>query len=149
MKSSSLATVLLLLTPRLALAQSSPAERTLFQSVNRDRKAHNQSPLRWDESLATAARKHAHEMAKRGAVEHTFPGEPSLPARANKAGARFISISENVVRAANAKSAHSEFMNSPNHKANILDADTNSIGIGAAELGGEMFVVEDFSRAKK
>ena len=149
MKCISLATVLLLLTPTFALAQSNPAERTLFQSVNRERKGHNLNALRWDESLATAARKHAHEMAKRGAVEHTFPGEPSLPARANKAGARFISISENVVRAANARSAHTQFMNSPNHKTNILDSDINSIGIGAVEQGGELFVVEDFSRAKK
>jgi uncharacterized protein YkwD len=149
MKCISLATVLLLLTPTFALAQSNPAERTLFQSVNRERKGHNLKALRWDESLAKAARKHAHEMAKRGAVEHTFPGEPSLPARANKAGARFISISENVVRAANARSAHTQFMNSPNHKANILDSDINSIGIGAVEQGGELFVVEDFSRAKK
>jgi len=54
-----------------------------------------------------------------------------------------------VVRAANARSAHTQFMNSPNHKANILDSDINSIGIGAVEQGGELFVVEDFSRAKK
>ena len=143
------AALLLLLASTLVLAQSSPPERTLFESVNRDRKAHNLRALRWDEALAAAARKHAHEMAKHGAVEHAFPGEPSLPARANKAGARFISISENVVRAANAKAAHGEFMSSPNHKANILDPDVDSIGIGVAEHNGELFVVEDFSKAKK
>jgi uncharacterized protein YkwD len=143
------AVLVLLLASTLVLAQSSPPERTLFESVNRDRKAHNLRALRWDEALAAAARKHAREMAKRGAVEHAFPGEPSLPARANQAGAKFISISENVVRAANAKAAHVEFMNSPNHKANILDSDVDSIGIGAAEHNGELFVVEDFSKAKK
>jgi uncharacterized protein YkwD len=141
--------LVLLLTSALVLAQSSPPERTLFASVNRDRQAHNLRALRWDEALAAAAREHAHGMAKRGAVEHAFPGEPSLPARAHQAGARFISISENVVRAANVKAAHVEFMNSPNHKANILDSDVDSIGIGAAEHSGELFVVEDFSKAKK
>jgi uncharacterized protein YkwD len=87
-------------------------------------------------------------MAKRGALEHTFPGEPTLPSRATKAGARFISISENIARAASASLAHKEFMNSPNHKANIIDSETDSVGIGAVQQGREWFVVEDFSRAK-
>jgi uncharacterized protein YkwD len=128
---------------------SSAAERSLFEAVNHERKAHGLGILKWDQGLAMAARKHAQEMAKYRAVEHRFSDEPSLPSRAAKAGARFISISENVVQAANAKVAHSEFMHSSNHKANILDADVDSIGIGVAERGGQLFVVQDFSKAKK
>jgi uncharacterized protein YkwD len=36
-------------------------------------------------------------------------------------------------------------MKSVNHRANILDADMNSIGVGVAERGGQLFVVEDFA----
>jgi uncharacterized protein YkwD len=128
---------------------ASAAEYSLYAAVNRERKAHGLGRLKWDEALAAAARKHAREMAKRKLVEHSFPGELSLPSRATKAGARFISISENVVQAASAKVAHSQFMHSPNHKANILDPDVDSIGIGVAQGGGELFVVEDFSKGKK
>lgn len=147
--SFSIRLALFLLLPTLVLAQSSAAERTLFQSINHERKGHHLRALRWDESLASAARKHAREMAKRGALEHTFPGEPTLPSRATKAGAHFISISENVARAASANAAHKEFMNSPNHKANILDSEIDSVGIGAVQHGKEWFVVEDFSKAKR
>jgi uncharacterized protein YkwD len=128
---------------------SSAVEHALYDAVNHERKSQGLQTLKWDHGLAAAARKHAQEMAKRRAVEHRFPDEPSLPARATKAGARFISISENVVQAASAKAAHSEFMHSPNHKANILDRDVDSIGIGVAERGGQLFVVQDFSKAKK
>lgn|SRR5262249_39904148 len=141
--------VLVLFLPTFVLGQSSAAERTLFQSINHERKGHHLRALRWDEALAAAARKHAREMAKRGALEHTFPGEPTLPSRATKTGARFISISENIARAASAKVAHKEFMNSPNHKANILDSEIDLVGIGAVQHGKEWFVVEDFSTAKK
>jgi uncharacterized protein YkwD len=136
-------------TAAFAQKGASSAERSLFEAVNHERKARGLHPLKWDEALATAARKHAREMANRRAVEHNFPGEPTLPSRANKAGARFISISENVVQAASAKAAHSQFMHSPNHKANILDPDIDSLGIGVAEHGKQLFVVQDFSKAKK
>jgi len=44
--------------------------------------------------------------------------------------------------------AHSQFMRSSAHRANILDSDMDSIGIGVAERGGQLFVVEDFANAK-
>ena len=132
-----------------AQKSASSAERSLFGAVNDERRAIGMRVLKWDESLAAAARKHAQEMAKRRAVEHHLPGEPNLPSRATKSGARFISISENVVQASNAKAAHSQFMHSPSHKANILDRDIDSVGIGVAQRGHELFVVQDFSKAKK
>lgn len=131
-----------------ALAQQNAAERGLFESVNRERKAQGVPALKWDEALATAARKHAEEMARQNSVAHALPGEPSLPSRATKAGARFGWLSENVIQANSAAGAHSQFMKSPNHKANILDSDMNSVGIGVAERDRQLFVVEDFSKAK-
>jgi len=34
------------------------------------------------------------------------------------------------------------------HRANILDRDIDSVGIGVVERDGHMFAVEDFSKAK-
>jgi uncharacterized protein YkwD len=43
---------------------------------------------------------------------------------------------------------HTEFIKSPAHRANILDRDMDSIGIGVVEEGGQLFAVEDFSQAR-
>ena len=71
-----------------------------------------------------------------------------IAARATKAGAIFVSISENIVRSASAQDAHGQFMKSPAHRANVLDRDMDSVGVGVAKRGGELFVVEDFAKAK-
>ncbi|HEV8047049.1 MAG TPA: CAP domain-containing protein [Terriglobales bacterium] len=133
-----------------ALAQSTTAsaERELLYAVNQERKAHGLPALRSDEALTDAARKHALLMAKEGRVAHQLPGEPALPARARAAGAHFSWLSENVDQGPNAAAIHQSFMKSPLHRANILDNDMDSAGIGVAERQGELFAVEDFSKAK-
>ena len=124
------------------------AEHALFNSVNHERQAQGMSQLSWNAALATAAQRHAQEMARQNSVSHTLPGEPSLAGRATKAGARFSWISENVVQSTSAAGAHEQFMNSPNHRANILDGEMNSVGIGIAERHGQLVVVEDFAKIK-
>jgi uncharacterized protein YkwD len=47
----------------------------------------------------------------------------------------------------NPTAIHHSFMKSPQHRANILDSDRDSAGIGVAERNGQMFTVEDFSKA--
>ncbi len=39
-------------------------------------------------------------------------------------------------------------MQSHNHRANILDPDMNSIGIGIVESQGQLFTVEDFAQLR-
>ena len=127
---------------------ASPAERQLFVSVNRARHDQGLPALKWDEALAMAARRHATMMAQRGAAEHVFPGEPNLPSRATKAGAHFASLSENVIMGSDIGLIEVEFLKSPNHRANILDTDMDSIGVGVILRAGQFFAVEDFSKTK-
>jgi len=124
------------------------AERDLFASVNQARRAQGLSPLRWDETLATAARRHAQVMAEHGSAQHGFEGEPSLSVRVKQAGAHFTWLSENVIQGTSPEFIHSQFMKSPPHRANILDGDMDSIGVGVVERGGQLFAVEDFSQAR-
>jgi uncharacterized protein YkwD len=134
--------------PVLGQAHATPAERYLFAAANRERKAAGLHALQWNEPLAMAARAHAKEMARHSEVSHRLPGEASLPARAAKAGAHFSWLSENIVQSRDAASAHSQFMKSPAHRANLLDADMNTVGIGVFERHGQLFVVEDFAQQK-
>ena len=124
------------------------AERELFAAANQARRAQGLAPLRWDESLATAARRHAKVMAVRGSAQHGFEGEPSLSARVKQAGAHFSWLSENVTQGPTPEFIHAQFMKSPPHRANILDRDMDSIGIGVVEQRGQLFAVEDLSQAR-
>jgi uncharacterized protein YkwD len=134
----------------VSTAQQNPtnSERALMDAVNIERKATGLPSLKWDEALALAARTHAEQMARQDSVEHTLAGEPSLAARATRAGARFSWLSENIVAAGSVREAHAQFMKSPAHRANILDTGMDRVGIGIADRGGQVFVVEDFSKGK-
>src|SRR5271155_5678229 len=118
------------------------AERDLLASVNQARRARGLAPLRWDERLAAAARRHAEVMAERGSAQHGFEGEPSLSARVKQAGAHFSWLSENVTQGPTPRFIHSQFMTSPPHRANILDRGMDSIGVGVVERRGQLFAVE-------
>ncbi len=144
------APLLVIAVSSLAWAQShaTAAEKYLFAAANRERREQGLSPLKWNEPLALAARAHAKEMARQNEVSHRLPGEVALPGRASKAGAHFRWLSENIVQSPDAASAHSQFMKSPVHRANLLDADMNAVGIGVVARRGQLFVVEDFAQTK-
>ena len=131
-----------------AFSKASGAELELFEAANRERNRHGLRSLKWDESLAAAARKHAAEMLKHNSISHQFPGEPSLPSRAHQAGVRFSWISENVAQGQGVEGIHDGLMRSPLHRANILDGDMDTAGVGVARWNGQLFAVEDFSNAK-
>ncbi|MGA7399443.1 MAG: CAP domain-containing protein [Candidatus Sulfotelmatobacter sp.] len=131
-----------------AQAQTGSAEQELFASVNRARRAQGVSALKWNEALAVAAHRHAALMAQHGAAEHGFPGEPALASRVTQAGARFVWLAENVVQGSSVEAIQAEFLRSANHRANMMDADMDSVGVGVVERDGQLFAVEDFSKAK-
>ncbi len=147
-----LAAVLIIGLAALSAAQAqtggSAAEQELFAAVNRARRAQGLPALKWNEALAGAAHRHAALMAQHGTAEHGFPGEPSLASRVTQAGAHFVWLSENVVQGSSVEAIQAEFLRSPNHRANMMDADMDSVGVGVVERGGQLFAVEDFSKAK-
>jgi len=147
-KALSIAVLLGTVVLGVALAKPTPEERILFEAVNRERHKVGLSALRWDDALAAAARQHASAMAKHRSVAHTLAGEPSLPGRATRAGVHFSSLAENIVVAQDSESAHEAFLHSPNHRANMMDTEMDSIGIGMVERGGQVYVVEDFAKGK-
>ena len=139
---------MLLCWPAVAETSALRAEQELFASINHARRAHGLPSLRWNESLATAARRHAQLMAKRGAVQHGFEGEPGLSARVKQTGTHFHWLSENVAEGPTSLFIHNQFMKSPPHRANILDRDMDSLGVGVVERDRQLFAVEDFSQAR-
>jgi len=132
----------------MASAQVSPSvvARQMFDEVNLAREAKGLPLLTWDDALARAARWHAQVMAARGFISHQFPGEQNLQGRARLAGIHYYSLAENVAQGSDATRIYDALMNSPPHRANLMDAKLNSVGICVAERYGVLFVVEDFSQ---
>jgi hypothetical protein len=122
-------------------------EQYLFAAANAERAQRGLPELRWDAALYEAAGFHAREMAARGSISHQFPGEPELSGRARNSGARFSVIAENVAEAPTAVRIHDAWMASAGHRSNLLDPRVNAVGIRVLQRDGELYAVEDFSRA--
>lgn len=137
------------LVPARVRAQSVPSghAKILFEAANRERTERGLQPLHWDASLAAAALAHARHMAAQRTLSHQFAGEPDLQTRARHAGARFNIIAENVAEGPDAGAIQTGWMNSPSHRANLLDASLDAAGIAVAESGGDLFATEDLSLA--
>ncbi|MFZ0211320.1 MAG: CAP domain-containing protein [Candidatus Acidiferrales bacterium] len=142
-------TIFLVFLPRSGAAQAKIEEsaRMLFDSANGERSSRGIPALKWDASLAEAARGHALRMAQQNTLSHQFPGEPDVPTREKQAGARMSAAAENVAVGPSVVSIHTGWMNSPPHRHNLLDPRLNSIGIAVVQQGENFFAVEDFSRA--
>jgi hypothetical protein len=123
----------------------SEAQQIIFDATNRERLSRGLSRLQWNDHLAEAAQQHAQRMAKESAISHQFPGEPPLQTRISKAGGKFSEAAENVAEGPDATVIQAEWMHSEHHRENLLSPGLNSIGIGVAERGGQLFAVEDFS----
>jgi cysteine-rich secretory family protein len=141
--------IILLLASACDLSAQKPSaeEQFFFDSANHERVAKQLQPLKWDNALAGAARQHASLMADQADLSHRLPGEPPLDERAARAGARFSQVGENIAVGPQASAIHTGWMDSPGHRANILDAHFTALGVGVIEDDGQLYAVEDFSVA--
>jgi hypothetical protein len=132
----------------LAISAQTPsvAEQYLFQMANAERAQRGLGALHWDAALYRAAVLHAQEMAARQSISHQYPGEPELAQRGKAAGARFSLIAENVAEAETAVRIHDAWMNSPGHRANLLDPHVDGVGISVLRRNGQLYAVQDFDR---
>ncbi len=128
--------------------RGSGVERGLFDAANHERHQQGLPELKWDDALSSAARKHAERMAEHGMLSHQLLGEAGLPTRVAQAGVHHSWLSENIAEGTSANDIHDQFMKSTNHRANILDPDMDTVGIGVVESGGKWYAVEDFIKAK-
>jgi hypothetical protein len=82
-----------------------------------------------------------------GGLEHQYPGEADVIARASREGALFTAIAENLAgRGQNPAQLHQGWTNSPVHRANLLNPKMNAVGIGVIESKGLLYAVEDFAQ---
>jgi uncharacterized protein YkwD len=113
-------------------------DSSLLVQINALRQAHRLSPLKLSRQLTVAADQHTSEMGQAGyfaheSLDHTAPATRIERSYAS-AGRRFWSVGENLLFVApdvSAAEAITLWMNSPEHKANLLDPSWREIGISS------------------
>ncbi|MEO6981901.1 MAG: CAP domain-containing protein [Edaphobacter sp.] len=121
------------------------AEQYLLAAANHERVALGLPTLRLDPALSQASALHAQQMAEHEDISHQFSDEPGLEERGANAGVRFSLIAENVGEAPTSVIIHNLWMNSPGHRANLLDPSVDSIGIAVVVRDSQLYAVEDFA----
>ena len=104
--------------------------------TNAERARHGLPPLGVDARLAAAAHAHSADMVRRAFFAHESPDGRQVWDRAVAAGYAYRKVAENI--AAGQRSAEEVvrgWMESPGHRANILDGDLAQIGVGRADGG--------------
>ncbi|AWB94421.1 SCP-like extracellular [Agromyces badenianii] len=115
---------------------ASSVEAEVLAIVNRERAATGCGPVSDDAGLRSVARAHSGDMAARGFFDHTNPDGQTPWDRAGAAGISHAG-GENIARGqADAASVMQSWMNSPGHRANILNCDFTTLGVGVHEGPG-------------
>lgn len=125
-----------------------PAERRLLELLNAERSTRELPEVRWNPSLADLARGHAGDLLRAGELSHLSTGDGATYAdRLARAELRVRAAAENLARGRGADHAHAGLMDSPGHRAAILNRDLEEVGIGVARpaAGGALYVVQDFA----
>ncbi|MFJ4560540.1 CAP domain-containing protein [Streptomyces massasporeus] len=117
-----------------ALSGESAAAAQVLSLVNEERAKVGCSPVAASSALAGLAQSYSEDMAARGFFDHTDPDGRTPWDRAEKAGISNLG-GENIARGqADAAAVMDAWMNSPGHRANILNCDFKTLGVGV-ELG--------------
>ena len=103
-----------------------------FAHLNQARKDAGVPALEYDRNLAHIAQAHAEEMRQLNYAAHRSPTTGMVTDRANKAGIKWRRIGENVALNQSALAAHVSLLESPAHRANIVDPHFTHVGIGVS-----------------
>ncbi|MFD5714931.1 sigma-70 family RNA polymerase sigma factor [Streptomyces pharetrae] len=113
--------------------------------VNEERAAAGCAPLTEDPQLNQAAQGHSEDMAARGFFDHTNPDGADPGRRTTAAGYAWSTYGENIARGQQTPEAVMEsWMNSPGHRANILNCSFEDIGVGVHDGSGGPWWTQNF-----
>jgi len=110
-------------------------ETKMLQLVNQERVKRGLPALRPDPELTEVARDHSRDMFARGYFAHFTPEGKSPFDRMNDAHIEYTTAGENLALAHSLSIAHNGLMNSPGHRANILNPSFGRVGIGILDGG--------------
>lgn len=122
------------LSPAPTSAASFSAQVIALTNVERRRIMGEGCPaLVSNRALSRAATRHATDMARRNYFSHTSPGGTTFIRRIRWAGYRPRRVAENIAAGQpSPEDVVRVWMESPGHRANVLDCELHEIGVGFA-----------------
>ncbi|MEV7246388.1 CAP domain-containing protein [Streptomyces sp. NPDC093248] len=128
----------------VTVSTQTAVEAEVLKLVNEERAKVGCSALSANSSLTSLAEAFSDDMAARGFFDHTDPDGASPWDRAAKAGITDLG-GENIARGqADAAAVMDAWMNSPGHRANILNCDFKTLGVGVHMGSGGPWWTQDF-----
>lgn len=124
--------------PQEIARAGSDKELRVHSMLNEARTAAGLTALNLSEALSAVARAHSATMAGQRQLFHTECLTCVLSV------SHWQLMGENVGAGRPLRAVHREFMQSPDHRANILNADYGRVGIGVVRGGRRLWVTEVF-----
>ncbi|WPW31667.1 CAP domain-containing protein [Streptomyces atratus] len=125
-------------------AAAGSAQAAVLTLVNQERAKVGCSPVTASASLASLAQDFSDDMAARGFFDHTDPDGRTPWDRASKAGVQGLG-GENIARGqADPQAVMDSWMSSDGHRANILNCDYKTLGVGVHYGSGGPWWTQDF-----
>lgn len=127
-----------------ASIQSSSAASEVVRLTNSARSQNGYAALVEDGALSEAAAVRAREIAR--SFSHTRPSGASFSSALSESGVSYLRVGENI--ASGQKSASevvNAWMNSPGHRANILNSSYSRIGSASVNIDGTHYWVQLFA----
>ena len=124
--------------------QNSSAASEVVRLTNSARGQNGYAALVEDGALSEAAAVRAREIAR--SFSHTRPSGASFSSALSESGVSYLRAGENI--ASGQKSASevvNAWMNSPGHRANILNSSYSRIGSASVNIGGTLYWVQLFA----
>ncbi|MFF9184036.1 CAP domain-containing protein [Streptomyces misionensis] len=133
--------------PSGAADTASGVTARIVQLVNSERTQAGCQPLTLNPQLAEAAQQHSADMAAHQNMSHTGSDGSDPGTRITRAGYSWSAYGENVAYGyATADEVMAGWMNSPGHRANILNCGFREIGVGLAQPGS--YWTQDFGTGR-
>ncbi|MEU6344964.1 CAP domain-containing protein [Streptomyces sp. NPDC046977] len=130
--------------PPVESGSESAAEAAVLALVNQERATAGCQPVTDDKQLDSLASDFSADMAARAFFDHTDPDGDDPWDRAAQAGVKDLG-GENIARGqATAEEVMTAWMNSDGHRANILNCDFKTLGVGAVFGDGGPWWTQDF-----
>jgi uncharacterized protein YkwD len=126
-------------------AANLPAETAVLVIVNAERAKAGCKALTVNSKLAAAARKHSADMLARHYFSHTTPDGVTFSVRIDAEGYRWSGVGENIAAGQRTPTdVMRAWMNSPGHRANILNCQFRNLGVGMVQNGRSPVWTQDF-----
>lgn len=104
---------------------------SLLSSTNKARQSNGAQPLQINNQLSTAAQIKANDMALKNYWSPISPNDITPWQIINSTGYKYQTAGENLAYGFNsAQSVESAWLNSPNHRQNVIDTSYNDVGFG-------------------